>query len=162
MRRSWGTPDPAGGDQLPDLSETGIKTPVEAHLELYTGFGHGGQGLVDSVHIERDRLLTKDMLSRLGRLDHHPGMGIRGGTDYDRANGFILQQLTVITGCDRHFQLSGHLPGGLYVHIRDGGKLRTGNPELDIPRVDLADPSGPNDTYIDFIHHFSLLQLLIR
>ena len=121
MRRSWGTPiRPAAISSL-TFRKLGSKRRLKPTWSFTPAFGHGGQGLVDSVHIQRDRLLTEDMFSRQGRLDHHPGMGIRGGTDHDRLNGFILQQLTVIAGPDRHLQLGGHPPGGLDVHIGDGG-----------------------------------------
>jgi hypothetical protein len=43
---------------------------------------------------------------------------------------------------------------GLQIDIGDRVQFRAGYPELDIPRVDPADPSGPNYTHIDFIHRF--------
>jgi hypothetical protein len=72
-------------------------------------------------------------------------VSIGGGTNNDRIDRAVPQQIPVIRGGAIHAKLRGHLLGCGLVQIGYGGQPRTAHLSGDIPGVDAADPAGPDN-----------------
>src|SRR5207245_10312094 len=102
----WTRVAPRGAEQVdvaelapPDPLARGgpvwVEAAVEPDLQLHACRGGGLDGLNRRLQLERDRLLTEDVLSGLGGSADHLGVERRGRDQHDALDLGVLQQVVV-------------------------------------------------------------------
>ena len=97
--------------------KTRIEAAIETHLQFDPGFFDFGERVPDHFRIERNRLLTEDMLARLGTFDHLRGVLRRGRADQNGINFRVIEDHAMVVSRDR--DTPGGSPGLIQKRISD-------------------------------------------
>jgi hypothetical protein len=146
----------AGSDQLMNLFEVGIKAPIEANLQLDPGRFDCLKRLVDFCQVKGNRFLAEYKLSGSGGFLDQLGMGVGAGTDDDRFDGFIIENVMIIGGDGWNTVIGSTASGGFRLDIGNGQNLRLRNTISQILGMHPANATRTDDANGQYFHRLVL------
>lgn len=134
------------GHQPANRREIRIEPPLEPDHERHASARHFGVDCVDVLELEIDGLLGENRFT--GRRGGHDDFEVRGsgGSDDDRVDTGVRQDVAVVPKNTRAAELRGQRPCRHLIDIGDGDQFRADHPMDEIRRMNASYPPGAKYT----------------